>query len=67
MTLFLTGTVGDQPQLWPLDQDTLRIGRSSRNPIQISDPTVSKEHAEITRAAASACSSATWAVATARA
>jgi serine phosphatase RsbU (regulator of sigma subunit) len=49
MTLFLTGTVGDQPLLWPLDQDTLRIGRSSRNPIQISDPTVSKEHAEITR------------------
>jgi serine phosphatase RsbU (regulator of sigma subunit) len=49
MTLYLSGNVGEQFHVWPLDQPTLGIGRSSRNAVQIADGTVSKEHAEITR------------------
>jgi len=49
MLLYLNAMVGDQPRSWPLDADKLLIGRSSRCVIHISDPTVSKEHAEITR------------------
>src|SRR5437867_6562406 len=50
MTLTLRITIGSEPRLFPLDADSLRIGRSSQNAIQISDPTVSKAHAEIARA-----------------
>jgi serine phosphatase RsbU (regulator of sigma subunit) len=49
MTLFLSGTVADKHQSWPLDKPICRIGRSSRNAIHIPDGTVSKEHAEIVR------------------
>src|SRR5262245_27736941 len=49
MNLFLSGTVADKPISWPLEAALLTIGRSSRNAIQITDGTVSKEHAEITR------------------
>jgi serine phosphatase RsbU (regulator of sigma subunit) len=47
MTLYLSGSIAGQHTVWPLDQPRLGIGRSSRNPIQISDATVSKEHAEV--------------------
>ena len=47
MTLYLSGTVADQQEVWALDAPTMGIGRSSRNPIQLADGTVSKEHAEI--------------------
>jgi len=49
MSLFLSGQVGDQQRVWPLDREHLSIGRSSRNAIHIADGTISKEHAEITR------------------
>src|SRR6185503_11473427 len=49
MPLFLSGTVADKHQSWPLEAASLTIGRSSRNAIQITDGTVSKEHAEIAR------------------
>ena len=49
MTLAFTITLGNDRRTWPLDGETLRIGRSSQNAIQIADPTVSKEHAEIGR------------------
>jgi serine phosphatase RsbU (regulator of sigma subunit) len=47
MSLFLSGTVSDKLSVWPLNGPRIRIGRSSRNEIQITDATVSKEHAEI--------------------
>ena len=49
MTLFLSGTIAEQPETWELDAPTMGIGRSSRNAIQIADGTVSKDHAEISR------------------
>jgi phosphoserine phosphatase RsbU/P len=49
MALFLSGNIGDQFQAWPLEGDQLGVGRSSRNAVHISDATVSKDHAEITR------------------
>jgi sigma-B regulation protein RsbU (phosphoserine phosphatase) len=49
MTLFISGTIADKPQSWPLDQPAFTIGRSSRNSIHIPDGTVSKDHAEIVR------------------
>ena len=49
MTLYLSGTVADQQEVWALDAPTMGIGRSSRNAIQLADGTVSKEHAEISR------------------
>ena len=48
MELHLSGNVGDRFAVWRLDGQHLRIGRASRNEISIADPTVSKEHAEIT-------------------
>ena len=50
MTLYLSGTVGDQFTVWALDAPTIGLGRSSKNVIQLVDATVSKEHAEIMRA-----------------
>ncbi len=49
MSLFLSGHVADRHSVWELDQPVTRIGRSSRATLQIADPTVSKEHAEIIR------------------
>lgn len=49
MTLFLSGHVGDQHRVWPLELPQVAIGRSSRNSIAIADSTISKEHAEIVR------------------
>jgi serine phosphatase RsbU (regulator of sigma subunit) len=49
MALFLSGNIGDQFHVWPLDRARIGIGRSSRNDIQIGDGTVSKEHAEVVR------------------
>lgn len=45
--LFLLARIGEQHSVWELDQPRMLIGRSSRSTIPISDPTVSKEHAEI--------------------
>jgi serine phosphatase RsbU (regulator of sigma subunit) len=47
--LFLSAQVGERQLVWELGDTPQRIGRSSRNAIPISDPTVSKEHAEIAR------------------
>jgi len=47
MSLFLSGQIGDAFKSWKLDAPVTTIGRSSRNTIQIADPTVSKEHAEL--------------------
>ncbi len=49
MSLCLTGSVGGRSSVWPLQGASLSVGRSSRSGVQIPDPTVSKEHAEITR------------------
>lgn len=48
MDLHLSGTVGDRFAVWRLTGPLQRVGRSSRNEIAIADPTVSKDHAEIT-------------------
>lgn len=47
MKLALTTVLGDQPQIWPLDGPRIRIGRARSNTVQISAPSVSREHAEI--------------------
>lgn len=49
MPLFLCGTVGDRFAVWELNAPVTGIGRASKNPIQIVDATVSKDHAEIRR------------------
>jgi len=49
MPLFLSGSFADKPVSWSLDAPVLSVGRSSRHAIHLSDPTVSKDHAEITR------------------
>ncbi|MFN8588972.1 MAG: SpoIIE family protein phosphatase [Candidatus Eisenbacteria bacterium] len=43
----ITVTVEGLRKSWPLDGELYRVGRSSRCDIQIADPTVSKEHAEL--------------------
>ncbi|HET7226257.1 MAG TPA: SpoIIE family protein phosphatase [Candidatus Eisenbacteria bacterium] len=48
-TLQLVARFGALTGRWPLESDALTIGRSSRNPIHLPDPTVSKEHARIVR------------------
>lgn len=48
MELHLSGNVGDRFAVWRVSGSLQRVGRSSRNEIAIADPTVSKEHAEIT-------------------
>ena len=50
MDLQLIVSIGPEHRTYPIDRDALRIGRASQNAIQIADPTVSKEHAEIARA-----------------
>jgi phosphoserine phosphatase RsbU/P len=47
MTLYLSGFVGDRQTTWAIGSAAIRLGRSSKNTIQITDATVSKEHAEI--------------------
>ncbi|MFI5372004.1 MAG: SpoIIE family protein phosphatase [Candidatus Eisenbacteria bacterium] len=49
MNLFLSGHVADRQTVWELEQPVTRLGRSSRATLQVPDPTVSKEHAEIVR------------------
>ncbi len=49
MSLLLTISLGTGHRTFPLDREASRIGRASQNTIQIADPTVSKEHAEILR------------------
>src|SRR5258706_2817494 len=51
MTLILSIASGGDTRTIPLETDALRIGRGSQNGVQIADPTVSKEHAEIVREA----------------
>jgi hypothetical protein len=46
----LVMTQGPQPgQTFTLNQDTQTIGRDPSNPIEISDPQISRQHARITR------------------
>ena len=47
MELTLSGLVAGENRRWSLEGGPLRAGRSSGNPIQLLDGTVSKEHAEI--------------------
>ena len=47
MAFQITVTVEGLRKSWPLEGDLFRVGRSSRCDIQIADPTVSKEHAEL--------------------
>ena len=46
MELMLSGLIAGENRRWPLAGGPLRAGRSSGNPIQLLDGTVSKEHAE---------------------
>src|SRR5207247_894054 len=39
MTLYLSGTVGDENLVWPLDAEIKSIGRSSKNGIHVPDAT----------------------------
>lgn len=48
--LQLIANVNGERRAWPLEGEALGIGRSSRNTVQIADPTVSKEHAMLVRA-----------------
>lgn len=47
MALALTAVLGDQPQVWPLQEPRVRIGRARSNTVQIHAASVSREHAEI--------------------
>ncbi len=47
MSFQITITVEGLRRSWPLEAELYRVGRSSRCDIQIADPTVSKEHAEL--------------------
>jgi serine phosphatase RsbU (regulator of sigma subunit)/pSer/pThr/pTyr-binding forkhead associated (FHA) protein len=49
MTLYLSGTLGDQPRAWKIEAALTTIGRSSACEIQIADASVSRRHAEIVR------------------
>jgi len=49
MTLYLTGTLGDEPLGWRIEAPLLRIGRSSTCEIHLADASVSRRHAEIAR------------------
>jgi serine phosphatase RsbU (regulator of sigma subunit) len=37
----------EHPEKWPLAVGAARVGRASQNPIRITDPSVSREHAEV--------------------
>ena len=47
LPLFLSGQVAGKLSVWPLAGPSLGLGRSSRLPVCVPDPTVSKDHAEI--------------------
>jgi serine phosphatase RsbU (regulator of sigma subunit) len=49
MTLYLSGTLGDEPLVWRLEAPLSRIGRSSTCEVHIADASVSRRHAEIAR------------------
>ena len=46
----LSATLEGKRHAWPLDNDVVQIGRSSRSDVHLPDATVSKSHAEIVRA-----------------
>src|SRR6476646_3770478 len=45
--LYLSAALSGKVESWPLDGETIQLGRSSRHPIHVPDGTVSKDHAEI--------------------
>jgi len=49
MTLYLSGTLGEQPLTWRLAGPLARLGRSSACDVHIADASVSRRHAEISR------------------
>jgi phosphoserine phosphatase RsbU/P len=49
MALQLSAMLNGERRVWPLDQDTLTVGRSSKHQVHLPDATVSKDHAEISR------------------
>jgi phosphoserine phosphatase RsbU/P len=49
VTLQISTLLNGERRVWPLDQDRLTIGRSSKHVVHLPDATVSKDHAEIAR------------------
>lgn len=49
MSLYLSGFVESRFRVYKVDEPNLSVGRSTRNSIHLPDPTVSKEHAEISK------------------
>jgi len=47
VVFFLTGEVGGKAHSWPLEGETVGLGRSSKSAIHVPDGTVSKDHATI--------------------
>ena len=47
MTLYLSGTLGDQSLTWRIEAPLARIGRSSTCEVHLADASVSRRHAEI--------------------
>ena len=45
--LFLTGEIGGKAHSWPLEGETIGLGRSSKNAVHVPDGTVSKDHATL--------------------
>ena len=49
MVLQLSTQLNGERRVWPLDQERLTVGRSSKHAVHLPDATVSKDHAEISR------------------
>ena len=49
MGLQLSTRLNGEHRVWPLDQERLTVGRSSKHAVHLPDATVSKDHAEIAR------------------
>ena len=49
MSLQLTTLLNGERRVWPLEGETLTVGRSSKHALHLPDATVSKDHAEIVR------------------
>ena len=49
MNLVLSVTLNGESRGWTITESPSGVGRSSRNVVQLADPTVSKEHAELAR------------------
>ena len=47
MPLSLSAILNGERRLWPLSEEAVLVGRSSKNSVHIPDATVSKDHAEI--------------------